>query len=61
MAKTIKITQIKSAIGYTKNQKATIKALGLTKLNQTVTHKETPALLGMVNTVKHLLAIEKTK
>ena len=61
MAKTIKITQIKSAIGYTKNQKATIKALGLTKLNQTVTHKETPALLGMVNTVKHLLHIEKNK
>lgn len=61
MAKTIKITQIKSAIGYTKNQKDTIKALGLTKLNQTVTHKETPALLGMVNTVKHLLRIEKNK
>ena len=61
MAKTIKITQIKSAIGYTKNQKATIKALGLTKLNQTVTHKDTPTILGMVNTVKHLLRIEKTK
>lgn len=60
MAKTITITQVKSAIGYTKNQKATIKALGLTKLNQTVTHKATPALLGMVNTVKHLLLIEKT-
>lgn len=61
MPKDIHITQVKSAIGYTKNQKATLKALGLTKLHKTVTHKPTPSILGMVNTVKHLLRVETTQ
>lgn len=61
MPHTIHITQVKSAIGYTKNQKATIKALGLSKLHHTVTHKATPAILGMVNTVKHLVHVEQTQ
>lgn len=58
MTKKIKITQRKSAIGYTKKQKATIEALGLRRLNHSVTHKATPALLGMVNVVKHLVETE---
>ena len=59
--KTVRITQIKSAIGYTKKQKDTIKALKLSRLHQTVTHKANPALLGMVDKVKHLLHVEITE
>lgn len=57
MAK-IKITQIKSKIGSTKSQKATIEALGIRKLNHTVEHEVTPQILGMVNKVRHLVKVE---
>ena len=56
MAK-IKIKQTKSAINRTARQKATIKALGLKKLNQVVEHEATPQILGMVNTVQHLVEV----
>lgn len=58
MAK-IKITQVRSAINRPKRQKQTLKALGFTKLNQTVEHEDTPQILGMVNAVKHLIEVEK--
>jgi large subunit ribosomal protein L30 len=57
MAK-IRITYIKSAIGYNVKQKATIKALGLRKLHQTVEHEDSPVILGMVNKVSHLVRVE---
>ncbi len=60
MAK-IRITQVKSKIGRLKNQKRTLEALGLRRMNQTVEHNATPTILGMVNTVKHLVSIEETK
>ena len=59
--KKIKVTQVKSNIGRLKNQKRTLLALGLRKINQTVEHDASPAILGMVNTVKHLVSIEETK
>jgi len=59
--KKIKVTQVKSNIGRLKNQKRTLVALGLRKINQTVEHDASPAILGMVNTVKHLVSIEETK
>jgi large subunit ribosomal protein L30 len=52
---------VKSAIGYNKRQKSTIKALGLRKLNQTVEHDDTPVIRGMVNSVSHLVAVEEVK
>ncbi|MEN6455631.1 MAG: 50S ribosomal protein L30 [Prolixibacteraceae bacterium] len=58
MAK-IKITQIKSGIGSTKRQKATIEALGIKKMNYSVEHEATPEILGMVNKVKHLVKVEE--
>lgn len=58
MAK-IKITQIKSRIGSTKRQKATLDSLGLRKMHQTVEHESTPDVLGMVEKVKHLVRIEQ--
>ena len=58
MAK-IKITLVRSAINRPKRQKATLKALGFSKLNQTLEHEGTPQILGMVNAVKHLIEVEK--
>ena len=58
MAK-IKITQVKSKIGATKRQKATIEALGIKKLNHSVEHETTPQILGMVSAVNHLVKVEE--
>lgn len=58
MAK-IKVTQVKSAINRTKRQKATLEALGFRKLNQTVEHEESPAVLGMIAKVSHMVKVEK--
>ena len=57
--KTLKITWVKSAIGHNKDQKATIRSLGLTRLYQTVEHPDTPQVRGQVFKVKHLLKIEE--
>ncbi|MBL8063835.1 MAG: 50S ribosomal protein L30 [Anaerolineales bacterium] len=57
--KTLRVTLVRSSIGYTKDQKATVKALGLRRLHQTVEHKDTPALRGMLNKVIHLIKIEE--
>lgn len=54
---TIKIKQIKSAIKRPADQKATIKALGFRKLNQTVEKEVTPQIMGMINKVQHLLEV----
>ncbi len=56
--KRIRITYVKSAIGYGKDQKATLKALGLRRLGQTVEHDATPTIMGMVNKVAHLVDVE---
>jgi len=60
MAKLI-ITYSKSVIGYNERQKATIKALGLQKLNQSVEHDDTPTIRGMVKKVEHLVSVEEVK
>lgn len=54
---TIKIKQTKSRIGAPKDQKRTLDALGLRKMNQVVEHQVTPSILGMVNKVKHLVTV----
>ena len=58
MAK-IKITQVKSSIGSTKSQKATLEALGLRKLNQTIEHEATPQIIGMARKLGHLISVEE--
>ncbi len=60
MAK-IKITQIKSRIGATKNQKANLDALGLTKMHKTVEHDASSYILGKVEKVQHLVKVEEVK
>ncbi|HYK85111.1 MAG TPA: 50S ribosomal protein L30 [Ktedonobacteraceae bacterium] len=59
MAK-LRVKYIRSAIGYPKDQKATIKALGFRKLQQTVEHEDHPAIRGMIRKVIHLVQVEET-
>ena len=55
----VKIVQIKSKIGRPKDQKRTLEALGLKKINGVVEHNATPQIIGMINKVKHLVKILK--
>ncbi|MDR0205728.1 MAG: 50S ribosomal protein L30 [Bacteroidales bacterium] len=57
--KKIKITQVKSTIDRPENQKRSMQALGLHRINQTVEHNPTPQILGIVDKVKHLVSTEE--
>lgn len=59
--KKLKITYKKSVIGYRKDQKGTIRALGFKKLNQVVEHDDTAVIRGMVSKVSHLVSVEEVK
>lgn len=59
MAK-VRITWVKSGIGYAKTQKKTLKALGLNRLNQSVIHDDSLPIRGMINKVRHLIKVEET-
>jgi large subunit ribosomal protein L30 len=56
----VKITLIKSTNSSIKNQAATVRALGLHRIGQTVEHEATPAILGMVHRVEHLVRCEES-
>lgn len=58
MAK-LRVTWIKSGIGYTQDQKRTLKALGFHRLNQSITQDDRPSVRGMINKVKHLIRVEE--
>ena len=57
----LEIKYTKSAIGYNKKQKATIEALGLRKLNQTVLHDDNDVIRGMVHKVSHLITVKEVE
>ncbi|MBW7936115.1 MAG: 50S ribosomal protein L30 [Flavobacteriales bacterium] len=57
----IQIKQVRSKIKRPDNQKATLIALGLRKTNQVVEHEATAQILGMVNTVRHLVEVKEVK
>jgi large subunit ribosomal protein L30 len=59
--KALQITLVKSAIGYSVRHKATVKALGLHRLHQTVEQPDTPAVRGMIAKVAHLVKVEEKK
>ena len=61
MAEKIRITYTKSSIGYEQSQKATLQALGLRKLHQSVVHDDSPVIRGMVKKVEHLVDIEEVE
>lgn len=57
-AKTIRVTWVRSAIGYSEDQKATVKALGLRRLGDTVEKTNNAAVRGMIDKIGHLVAVE---
>jgi len=56
--KKVKVKQIKSAIGYSRDQKDTLRALRLGKLHREVVHSATPQIMGMIRKVRHLVEYE---
>ena len=58
MAKTLKITQVRSQIGQSERHRGTLRALGLGKIGRTVEHPEGPELAGKLRQVRHLVRIE---
>ncbi len=60
-AKRLRITWVKSTIGYPKDQRATIRALGLHRLHESVLHDDTPVIRGMVFKVRHLVQVEEVE
>ena len=57
--KTLRVTQIKSAFGYPADQRRTIRALGLGKINRSIEQVDNPAVRGMIFKVKHLVKVEE--
>jgi len=57
----LRITLVKSAIGYDKSQRRTLEALGFKKLNQSVIHDDSISVRGMINKVRHLVTVEEEK
>lgn len=55
----LSITWVKSGIGYPREQRATLRALGLRRLNQTVKHEDSPSIRGMAFKVKHLVKVQE--
>ena len=53
------ITWVKSGIGYKRDQRKTLKALGFRRLNQCITHEDSNSTRGMINKVKHLVKVEE--
>jgi large subunit ribosomal protein L30 len=58
---TLLVTQVKSKINCPQTQKRGLEALGLRKIGQVVKHESNPAILGMINKVKHLVSVEEAK
>ena len=57
--KTLRVTQIKSTIGYAENQRRIIRSLGLVKIGRSRDHYDTPSVRGMIFKVKHLVKVEE--
>jgi large subunit ribosomal protein L30 len=55
--KTIQVKLVRSPIGYEQSQKDTVRALGLRRMHQTVEHNDSPVVRGMINKVRHLVAV----
>lgn len=55
----IRVTWIKSGIGYERSQKRTLASLGFHRLNQSVVHEDTNSIRGMINKVRHLVKVEE--
>ncbi len=58
-AKKLRVTLVKSSIGYSERQKGTVRALGLRRLGDVVEKADTPVIRGMINKVSHLVEVEE--
>ncbi|MGM0564347.1 MAG: 50S ribosomal protein L30 [Pseudomonadota bacterium] len=58
-AKTVKVTQVKSAIGRLKNHQASLRGLGLRRINHTVEVQDTPENRGMINRISYMVKVEE--
>ena len=58
-ARTLKVTLVKSPIGYAQNQKDTVRSLGLKKVNKSVMLPDNPQVRGMIYKVRHMLLVEE--
>jgi len=61
MASKLRITQVKSASGHPADQGATVRALGIRHMQQTVVHDDSPQIRGMVFKVRHLVKVEESR
>jgi large subunit ribosomal protein L30 len=59
-AAVLRVTYTKSSIGYAHDQKATVRALGLTRMHQTVELPDNPSVRGMCHKVRHLVSVEES-
>jgi large subunit ribosomal protein L30 len=57
--KKLRLTLVRSPIGYSLRQKRTVRALGLRRMHQTVEHEDNPVVRGMITKVRHLLKVEE--
>ena len=55
----LKVTQVKSSIGRKKNQRETLRSLGLKRINDSIVQEDRPEIRGMVATVPHLVRVEE--
>jgi large subunit ribosomal protein L30 len=55
----VKVTYVKSQIGFDRRQRATLRGLGLSRIRQTVELEDTPAVRGMIDAVRHLVRVEE--
>jgi large subunit ribosomal protein L30 len=58
-AKTLRITQVRSGIGLARDQRRTVRALGIKRMHDTVEQADTPAIRGMIFKVRHLVKVEE--
>ncbi len=61
MAAQLKVTQVRSTIGSRRNQRETLRSLGLRRIRQSVVRDDTPQVRGMIATVRHLVAVEEVE
>jgi large subunit ribosomal protein L30 len=57
----LQVTWVKSGIGYSQDQKRTLKALGFRRMNQSVVHEDSSSIRGMITKVRHLIKVEEAK
>ncbi|MBL7166013.1 MAG: 50S ribosomal protein L30 [Dehalococcoidales bacterium] len=57
----LRVTLVKSGIGYGQDQRRTLKALGFRRMNQSVVHEDSSSIRGMITKVRHLVKVEEAK